>query len=485
MASGSLFTVLPLSIGTAQPVLVHGLFSLSPDRSRLHQIDGISTQDTHPAEWNNWLLRDAIPMAWTKLLVHLAAMYPKQSVFDKWPRDLDLSRDHLGSAINKVLEVIQRDGMALWPTNGGFRTSQASLLASGTEPKCLIDALQRANLPIVYVPQELQKKAAGHFGDRLLSPQSLCFFMKSRNVKTAPWSDQTKHEILEYLISDKLFTGYDGIEIFPFKDGTYRSIGKSISFVLRDDIECSLFALHNSHTLDLGKLAIAAQNRLKDGCGSSTIHPSICFHSARSLKNYCMATIFKTAVVDQDMVLLDDQSRALVSKVWAWIAARSIDILDEDISCLWIIPLSNGHHRKVVPRNISLKVYFAPGGEIGDMMRKLNTKISKPVLPLLHRGSETGLDPSSVAILLRNPDSLLKMAIVDASHVNQFLRWLCLKLLDFGDLADEDRFQITRLVASHIPKSPTKLERDHIMKALGPLKIFQRVSWESNPTGAM
>lgn len=73
---GSLFTVLPLSIQTSQPVHIHGLFSVSPDRRRLYQSSDRSSQDQGPANWNSWLFDNSIPTAWTELLTYLAQLHP-------------------------------------------------------------------------------------------------------------------------------------------------------------------------------------------------------------------------------------------------------------------------------------------------------------------------------------------------------------------------------------------------------------------------
>ena len=80
---GTLFTVLPLPLDTIQPIHMHALFSLSPDRARLHHLQDKSTQDTEPAEWNDWLFKDGIPVAWAKLLCALARVHPFQPTFEK------------------------------------------------------------------------------------------------------------------------------------------------------------------------------------------------------------------------------------------------------------------------------------------------------------------------------------------------------------------------------------------------------------------
>ena len=235
-----MFSILPLPIALSQPVHIHGLFSISPDRARLYQLMERSTQDQDPAKWNNWLLQDLVPLAWTKLLKYLAHAYPHQSAFERWPQGIDDTRDPLNNATEKVIGAIEKESLALWPTHEGYVTAQNGLLDTGIE-SALRDALQEAGAPVVYVPQQLQGRAEKVFKDRLLRPQSLCKFIRSKSSQMGGWSHRTKHKILEYILLEPAFTDYGGLELFPFKDGMYRSIGEHTAFVHRNKHEEALF----------------------------------------------------------------------------------------------------------------------------------------------------------------------------------------------------------------------------------------------------
>lgn len=446
----------------------------------MHQLSDRSTQDLQPAKWNNWLLQNLVPEAWAKLLVDLSGLYPRQMTFEKWPRNVEDTRDPLGGAIETVMEIIEKKSLALWPTDGGYLTARDGLLAKGDESTALRDALREAEAPVVYVPHRLQDRAGNIFTGRILCPRSLCGVLKSKSKsnKIKLWSDNTKNQILEYLISDPKFTAYDSLELFPFKDGIYRCIGKCTSFVLRAEVENDLFALDNSHNLDVEKLSESAKISLRSGCEFSTIHPSIQFRSAKCLKDYCMSTMFRKMTPNQDMIVLDVESSALVSKLWTWILMRGVDILDIDVSCLWLIPLSNGHHRKVVPQSPSLKVYFAPEGEIGELMWKFDEASSKKPLPLLNTGP-TGLTSQSVSILMNTKDTMSKVGIEDASSIASFLHWLHRTFPEVEDVPDAVKLRIAEVIASHLPRRLTSTEREDIGQALSHLKLFQKVSWSS------
>ena len=113
-------------------------------------------------------------------------------------------------------------------------------------------------MPVVNVPKRLQGMAGNIFKDQVLCPQTLCAFLKDVKTQIKCWSSETKTHILEYLLSKPWFTGYDDIQIFPFKNGTYRSIGQSIAYVHRDSLEEALFDLEDARNLDLEKLSKSA-----------------------------------------------------------------------------------------------------------------------------------------------------------------------------------------------------------------------------------
>ncbi|RDL30678.1 Uncharacterized protein BP5553_10023 [Venustampulla echinocandica] len=477
VVTGSLFAVLPLPIVAGQPVHIHGLFSVSPDRARLYHISDRSTQHQEPARWNNWLLQHLVPIAWTNLLGTLARRDPNQPAFERWPQTIDDARDPLSSVVEKVVGVIEKETLALWPTAVGYVTAKDGLLDTGAEPATLRDALLEARVPVVYVPQRLRHRANDLFKGRILCPQSLCQFIKIKSYRIKMWSNQTKHEILEYLLSEPSFIEYGGLDLFPFEDGIYRSIGDQVAFVHRDEFEKDLFSLQRSRNLDLEKLSRTAQRTLKQGCDHSMIHPSIRYRSASCLRDYCISTIFKDVPEDQDMVVLGEEPAASVLKVWTWIYMHRVDIL-KDLACLWLLPLRNGHYRKVKPRSPSSEVYFAPVGEVGDLMRKLDTKSTLKPLPLLDTGIAQ-LPASFQSILMRSPDAISTLFVKDASSIVWFLRWLHGTYPMADSVANEDKLQIAALVASHLPQPLILTNQTATAEALSDLKIFQRVSWDA------
>jgi sacsin len=473
---GSLFTVLPLPILIRQPVHIHGLFSISPDRARLYQLSNSSSQDQAPARWNSWLFHSSVPIAWTRLLSYLADLYPDTPTFEWWPQNLEDPHDLLADAIENIVKIIDTKSLSLFPTAVGYVNKNAGLLDTGKESMALIDALQEAQVPIVYIPQRLRDKVEHLFNGRVLSPPKLCAFLKKDSNRIKGWTDVTKQVILEYLLSESGFTEYGTLELFPFEDGKYRSIEGHTAFVHRDSFERELFALEQSRNIDLDKVSAPTRDALVKGCKNWNGHPSIQYRSVGDLRDYCLYTVFNKIQADQDSVLLDIVTVAFVSKVWTWIIKRRISILD-GISDLWLIPLTNGYNRKIIPQNPSSEAIFAPVGEKGDLLRKFDARCCSET-PLLLDTGPRGLCPESLQMIIeasrRNPDMLIK----DGGNMVHLASWLSQISAVVESGSDEEKEVVLKVIASNLPLLLPRLNREAIANSLSSLGIFRRVYWK-------
>ncbi|KAG4439308.1 hypothetical protein IFR05_005183 [Cadophora sp. M221] len=473
----SLFTVLPLPVHTLQPVHMHALFSLSPDRARLHQSNDKSTQDRDPAKWNDWLFKDGVPVAWAKLLCGLAELYPFQSMFEKWPQLMENNQDPLSNAVGKVVGIIDRDSLKLWPTVTGYVNAQDGLLATGAESAVFRDSLREAQVPVVFVPKDLLSYVRPVFKTRTLCPENVCAFLESKQSSIAQLSGKTKRKLLEYILTNPGSSNYGDLEIFPFEDKAFRSLRGISAFVHRNDLEQALFNKQPDRNLDLETLSAPAQRILKQGCESAALHPSIRFRSVEDLGEYCTRSVFKMLCQKQQMHLSDSSLSEFVAKVWTWVSERGIGIENAHLSSLWLLPLSNGHHRQLTPRDVSVAIYLAPLGLAGDVMRRIDAQLSTKTLPLLYTGKEAlGRRPSTILKILLGAKRSL--GIVDASNLKSFLQWLRKMIPLVSGMEDEDRNAIAKSIALQLNNPLLPQERSVAIDCVRDLQVFQKLTWE-------
>ncbi|KAF4626625.1 hypothetical protein G7Y89_g11535 [Cudoniella acicularis] len=475
-SNGLLFTVLPLPISSSQPVHIHGLFSLAPDRARLHHHRDASTQDPFPAKWNELLLGNLVPLAWTRLLTKVAQLYPNQSAFEIWPRVINGTQNSLNAAMDNFLKILNQKALPLWPTDTGYVAMKDGFLATGQESGPLRDALRHAKVPVVYVPQALQYKTSQLYPNRVLSPNHLYSFLKRSNrIKLC--DQQTKHQILEYLVSQRGFLDYGGLEIFPFEDGAYRSIQGTSAYVHRNDSEKDLFKLDKTHTLDLDKLSSTSRGYLIAGCDSPRlVHPSIRYRSAVDFGTYFKNITFQNVLQNEDMTVLNPDAAAFVPKAWDWICDRGINISNDNISSLWLLPLTNGTFRKIKPLSPSSKVLYASEGELGGLTRKLSARCPS-TSPALLRLGPGGLGPRSISNLTKDRQTMARLFIDDAENVVHFTSWLNQVHQVVNEAIDEEKHLLAKLIAMRISSLSLDAESAKIADSLRPLSIFRKVSW--------
>lgn len=471
MNNGSLFTVLPLQIPTNQPVHIHGLFSLSPDRARIHGSSDSSVQDQLPAQWNEWLFARPIPTAWVNMLLHVAQQDPERAAFAKWPLTVANHNDVLHGIIQKVLQIVQDKSCQIWYTDLGYTSSNLGLLANGDESPALRRALRDVGTPMIYLPDTLFPTVQSSNLVERLNPTSLCGRLEKSGHQVRALIESAKQVLLEYILLDPSFRGYGAIEIFPFEDGTYQSIDRRVAFVHRDEDEHALFGRELHLNISLGKLSKKAIHALRNGLLRSSLHSSLRQRSSNDLKSYCLSTYFNNFDPSQDFVCLDEDMKAFVSKVWDWIVARGYSLPEVDVSCLWLVPLSNGQHRKLKPQNPSSGTIYAPPGEIGDFLRKMATIDAVSNKPIVFSDNLSSHALKLFVDASVNDSSLL---VKNGGVLEDFTFWLNNIHQAIERASNDDKLHLQELLVSHrhlCGDIPT------ISSALRGLKIFQKLTW--------
>jgi sacsin len=473
---GSLFTVLPLPISTKQPVHVHGLFSLSPDRARLYQLKEDPIQDQADAKWNEWLLQNLVPRAWIELLSYLATLHPSQSTFDSWPSNNP--HDILSGALAKVLEIAAKKALPLWPTCDGYVTVSEGLLNVGDKPPLLVEAFKEAHVPVVYVPERLRPGTERLFRGRILDASQLCdFLMKNGRAKTL--SSSAKNALLEYFLLDTKFTGYGTLELFPFEDGKYRAIQNRPAFVPRNDFELKLFDLQNDHNIALNNVSDRSLRMLKNRCAKpGSLPPSIRYRSELDFQEYCLKFHLSQMDMSHDIVHLDPETVSFVSKAWSWIMEHRINFSGA-LSELWLLPLTNGQYRKIKPRYANSDIIYAPSGSYGDMMRSFDLQCDSALRRLLDTGP-TGLRPEAREALMAIARTQPSLRIRNGGVLIQFVEWLREIHQVVNASSDDQRTQLLHSLAPRLPAQPSASEIRSLRNSIKELQIFKKICRETD-----
>ena len=405
------------------------------------------------------------------MLIHVAQRDRDRAAFDKWPMALAKPGHVLDGMIQKVLQIVQDKEYQLWYTSLGYKSSSIGLLANGDELPALRKALHDVGVPVIYLPDTLLCTVRSSNIVERLSPSSLCTYLERNINKVREVQEDAKRVLLEYVLSDPSFCKYGAIELFPFQDGTYKSIDQCVAFIPRDEDESALFDRDRSRTVDLSKLSKNTQQALRDGLMHSSLHSSLRTRSINDLKPYCISMYFKGVDPNQDFIFLDEDMRTFVFKVWDWIIARRYNLAEKDLSCLWLVPLSNGQHRKLKPQHLLSGTIYAHPREIRDFLHKMAAIDGVPNKPIVLLDN---LPSRGQGLFINASANDSTMLIKNGGILDDFCLWLYNIPQALAQAPDADKLCLHRLLVSHL-----HLCRNIpvVSNTLRGLKIFQEMTW--------
>ena len=407
------------------------------------------------------------------MLLHIARLHPTPSIYDWFPRYSNSPNDPLENLLDSLLETVSKDSLPLWWTDHGYVSAKEGFLNTGAKSEALRKALRESRVPVIYVPDELHQHVEHIFNDRVLDSKQLSMFLLNKNSQISQWTLSTKKLVLNYLLSEPGFTDIGHLELFPFKDGTYRSIANYSAFICRNQSEVSLFNRQEDHNIDIDKLSLATSSILHEWCSGSIGHRSISYRSASEFRVYFLEYVFKGVPREQDAVRLDSEHAEYISQAWLWIIAQDIDLSDI-ISDLWLIPLTNGQYRKIKPRWSASETFLAPHGRVGDFMNAFDVNYSSTVKPLVKTNQLSIPARERLETALGSVSSL---HIRYGGKLVDFAQWLYQIKLVVDTAPDEEKNKLLEILTSCFQASSTQEDYQSISNDIGSLQIFKKVSW--------
>ncbi|KAI9684824.1 MAG: hypothetical protein M1829_000199 [Trizodia sp. TS-e1964] len=480
---GKLYTVLPLPIHSNQPVHIHGLFSLATDRARLHAPGHNSLHIDLPIRWNQLLFNNYIPKAWVALLEYLSTTLERQNLFYLWPLapsdKLSLWNDIPSHVVNLVFQKHSK----IWYTDVEYVNQLSGLI---TEEECsseLKQAFCEAKLPVIYLRHTLFSQAGPGFIQRNLSGQNVHNHLRQLR-ELEGLSESSKLTLLEYLLPRSHITRFHDLNLFPFEDGQFKSIDKGASFLHREVSEKELFRLRLSQNLDITKLSSAALEQLKQAA-TDEAPSTLRYRNFADLADYLRSVIFPGVVTSAHTINVGKSKQKIIYQAWDWIERTSCrhnspDTFPIDLMALkdiWILPLTNGNFRKLMPplgssiatyvsddayKSLFMKIANMDPGNSPQLVdtASLDSKCSYGVTKLL----------CSWAVWI--PD----LGLRNGNTCIGLLQWL----VDAGTLveilAPTEKYEIL-LIARRSCAFPA--QQSSIRNALKKLPIFRSVSWKA------
>ena len=471
--NGKLFSTLSLHINTQQPVHIHGLFAIAPDRARL----GFHERDV---QWNNHMFGSCVAAAWADLISQQVSALPANGPFSLWPRcDITHKLEDIWTSLDDlVLDLIIRKSSEVWRSTNGERVSfeQAYFVSDDNEDQAYCKAWEVIGLPgVILTPalfrtMHLRAEACKKL-PRILKPSSARLHLRGRNLDLG----DAAALVLEFCLLDAIRGQgsskeiaedlYD-LQIWPMLDGRIKAINRSTTALLpRNLAELELFRPSRaSSTISLQRLSSQV---------SAVLEARIIFTDAlvryRDLNDLeidwpRLYRVDEVAGYLPDVSKRDPNQDYQLRNVWAWIFERlskQSDKIPATMNDLWLLPMRGMCIRRLVSKSSdSMVLILNDGSSLQALFNELPNQAESNTPPLLE---PSALSATAVEGLKRLAAQAPDLGITTSERLGSFSYWLL----------------YNKTLLRHFPETHKLLLLKHIEGLLRAQKSTMDLTWLS------
>lgn len=437
--SGRLFSTLILPIPTKQPVHMHGLFAIAPDRARLGFED-------LAVKWNEFMFKNRMSAAWSELLVHRSPLSWKAEGFSLWPR-ADLSHSDLWTQLDYwIIDRIIAGNLKVWNATSGccVTIDQGFFAKSGMQDTKYVTSLAEVQMPVVVLEQNLLRKLEGRYNShtktlRLRTPTTVRQFVRTCNERISTLPREISASILEYCLLDAvnsdlkdnartvLYSDLHGIRLWPTVSGTLAAVPSEGSlFLPRDAAELQLFTgTRTPDTVNINELTPTVRDLVRNDV--AYLGAVMRFRALHDLTED-WPNMYQGAFQQGDTTELEQRIRdldPLIHDLWTWMSLRLKEEkqkLPSSLSSTWIVPVNDSRIRKISPSsNSAVTLIIEKGEPLAEFLIEAASHTSLAASPLL----DTHVMPADALKFLRKKSKTsLDLHLTCQDSLETFVDWL-------------------------------------------------------------
>ena len=493
---GYLFSILKLPIESSQPVHIHGLFSIAPDRGRLSSSEQTLGSKDMETLWNNFMFSKCVAEAWANLLASRRESSWQKERFAFWPR-VENSPTQIWTKLDGFVvdQVISRQ-LPVWNSfdkcvdldQGCFAVAHESL-------STYVPSFEHIGLPLVTLNASMLELVKNRVAScakslRSLSPHSLRAFLRAK--KALQVATNLSPPILQYCLLDAIEDRLDensavffdkellNLLLWPSIEGPLVAYTGSKLFLPRDCDEQALFANSRaSSTLNIEGFTSQVRRYLEYIPGA--LMSVLKFREIADLPEDWPRLYRIPNLPRKDSALRErlsgTESDAIVQKTWDWMCLR----LDKDeklptsISKLWLIPIKSRRIRRISCQTRDcLSLLLAPQDALYGVIQNMRDGESDANVNILDTDL---LPPRAVDILKVNAWSNRELAIATTDHLESLILWLNMHKEAISATSEVDKIQIQSHLQNlaRFSKDLSLFRNRTIAEQIKDLPLFTRV----------
>lgn len=263
-----------MPILTNHPAHIHGLWAITPDRSRLSSSGQSLGYEDEATRWNKFLFQMCVSQSWAKLLLQRSHFSFKEEIFGLWPQVTSTPVDFWARLDDWVIDKIISGGLPVWNAQGKcVDIKSAYLFLDDSSNQRYASAIANVMPSAVFLKEAffnkvIERSATGQEPKQVATPSMVRQFLRDHlpviQAHTAPLL--LEYCLLDALQSDRqgksrsiLYEGFQGLLFWPNVNGGFSSAGHLL--LPRDAQEMELFkAARKTETLDINRIAPSLLN---------------------------------------------------------------------------------------------------------------------------------------------------------------------------------------------------------------------------------
>jgi len=415
-----------------------------------------------------------IPVAWAKLLINVCQNHQVQDLFHLWPTTTSEVHQWWYGMSRAVIDIVSQNNDPVWFTELGYVSIRDGLLASAATDVQQKRAFREAELRVIYLTDQLLEEARQTPGSRSLCPETLHEgLLETRSSERL--SNQSKLVVLEYLQHEIPLTDLAALEIFPFEDGTFRSLTLPPIFLHRDVFDKKLFARQPESCIDTDRVSEVTSTWLHERVKDDSI---VRYRTPADLCDY-----FSNHIANESSgtLVIGEEERSMLSKVWEWIMRRCQgDLPLSSLGSLWLVPLHDSGFRKLMPLNVSNSATWLDTGKGKELALKI-VAVDPSNAPKLI--ADDALTDVALRHLLSFAEKERSLHLKDGKKFGDFLNFLNEGQILLQNATEDVKDSVFRMVKElYLVRNDIDLDVDTDL--LRSLCIFKEVQWPTDAAGS-
>lgn len=436
---GRLFSTLILPIPTKQPVHMHGLFAIAPDRARLG-FEDLAVQ------WNEYMFKSRISAAWTKLLEYRNSLSWKVEGFDLWPRT-DLPHSDFWTRLDDwIIDRIIADNLRVWNAiNGCCVTLDKGFFSkSDVEDTKYVTSLAQIQMPVVILERHLLQKFEERVNChnrrlKLRTPTTVRQFIRNCNERISTLPPDVAASILEYCLFDaidsdlkgnsrtELYGDLHGVCLWPTVSGTLAEVpSDDILFLPRDAVEMQLFSgTRTPKTLNIKNLTPIVHDILRNDI--AYLGAVMRFRTLHDLTDD-WPNMYRGGFQQRSTDKLEQRVQdldPLVHEIWTWMSLRLKEEkhrLPPSVNRTWLVPINDSRIRRISPSSESeITLIIEKGEPLTDFLLEAVSRAPLAASPLLDTDA---LPADAVSFLRKESKTSPDLRLTCQDSLESFVDWL-------------------------------------------------------------